>query len=332
MPTNPPTTLETIQTKVRKLTRSPSTAQLSTADLNDYINTFIAYDFPDHIRLFDTKTTFSFYCNPFQDTYLTDTSILPITNPLFDFQNKYISIDGPLYIAGYESYLSQSREEFFNQYPLFNNIQTIGTGNGVATTFTGTLNDIPVLRDEVTFSSVDTNNNGLALADDGNGALVDQLGTGGTGTINYVTGVFSATFSAAPGNTEPVTAQTRPYVPARPRSMLFFDNKFTLRPVPDQPYKITFDAFMRPTAILAGENPQLQDWWQYIAYGAAVKVLQDRMDMDTVNMIMPEFKQQEILVLRKTLVNMAKERTHTIYSDQTGLGSGPFSRNSGSSW
>jgi hypothetical protein len=332
MPTNPPTTLETIQTKVRKLTRSPSVAQLSTADLNDYINTFIAYDFPDHIRLFDTKTTFSFYCEPYQDVYLTDTSITPTTNPLYDFQNKYISIDTPLYIAGYESYLSQSREEFFNQYPLFNNIQTVATGNGVLLTFTGTLNDIPVLRNEVTFSSVDINNNGLALADDGNGALVDQLGTGGTGTINYVTGAYSVTFNAAPANSEPITAQTRPYVASRPRSMLFYDNKFTLRPVPDKPYKITFDAYMRPTAILAGENPQLQDWWQYIAYGAAKKVFEDRMDQESVNMIMPEFKEQERLVLRKTLANMSKERTATIYSEQTGLGSGPFGRNGGSFW
>lgn len=65
-------TLAAIQTKVRRLTRTPSTAQLSVADLNEYINTFILYDFPEHLRLFDLRTTFTFTTQPFQDTYPTD--------------------------------------------------------------------------------------------------------------------------------------------------------------------------------------------------------------------------------------------------------------------
>jgi len=335
MPSNPPTTLQTIRNKVRLLTRTPSTAQLSDTDLDNYINTFIAYDLPDHVSLFDVKTTFSFYCQPNIDVYYTDTTHTnavqtPTTSVLYDFINKYTSIDNPLIIAGYESYLTQSRQSLYEQYPLINNILTVNTGNGVTTVFTGTLNALPVLRNEVTFGSTDINGLGLTLADDGLGNLVDPQFATSTGTINYITGAYTLTWATAPANGAPILAETVPYVASRPTTMLFYDNKFTLRPVPDKPYKITFDVFFRPVAFLATpgtQNPLLQDWWQYIAYGAAKKIFEDRMDQDSVASIMTEFKQQERLVLRKTLKNQSKERAATIYSEQSGLGSNPFGWN-----
>ena len=39
-------TLGAIRNKVRLLTHSPSTAQLADADIDQYVNTFILYDFP----------------------------------------------------------------------------------------------------------------------------------------------------------------------------------------------------------------------------------------------------------------------------------------------
>lgn len=44
--------LADIQAKIRRLTRSPSLQQLSDATLNNYIDTFILYDMPEHLRLF----------------------------------------------------------------------------------------------------------------------------------------------------------------------------------------------------------------------------------------------------------------------------------------
>jgi hypothetical protein len=99
--------------------------------------------------------------------------------------------------------------------------------------------------------------------------------------------------------------------------MLYYDEKFTLRPVPDDAYQVQVDAYIRPTELLASnQSPDLEQWWQYIAYGAAKKILEDRMDMDTVAQILPEFKQQERLVLRKTIVTQTKERVATLYTDQ----------------
>ena len=62
---------------------------------------------------------------------------------------------------------------------------------------------------------------------------------------------------------------------------------------------------------MCGDRPQ---WWQYIAYGASKKIFEDRMDNDSVDLIMPEFKTQERLVLRTTLTQQANERTVTIYT------------------
>ena len=103
-----PPTLTQIQTKVRRLTRSPSTAQLTDADLNNYINTFVVYDFPENLRTFNLSTEFSFYTNPGQDVYNTDIASFggpggAINNPLYNFQNKYLTVHDPIYIAGFRS-------------------------------------------------------------------------------------------------------------------------------------------------------------------------------------------------------------------------------------
>ena len=54
--------------------------------------------------------------------------------------------------------------------------------------------------------------------------------------------------------------------------------------------------------------------------GTAKKIFEDRTDSDSVQLLMPEFKTQERLALRTTLVQMTKERTATIYAENSGLG------------
>src|ERR1700682_1382899 len=111
----PDSTLQAIENKVRRLTRSPSTAQLTVADLENYINTFVVYDFPEHLRTFQLRTTFSFYTNPYQDVYRTDKASYGdpvanpsiVNNPLYNFQNNYLTVHPPIYIAGYQSFFTQ---------------------------------------------------------------------------------------------------------------------------------------------------------------------------------------------------------------------------------
>jgi hypothetical protein len=375
MAINPPsTTLATIQQKVRRLTRSPSTAQLSDDDLNQYINTFVVYDFPEHLRMFNLRTVFKFWANPYQDVYPTDilsfgSATQAASQPLYDFQNKYLSIADPVYIAGYQSFYTQSREQMFGIYPQTNNIQAIGpTGDGVTTRFTGFIPIIStsinpnsaqggacLVKNNVLFDSVDVNFNGISMIDQpvidsvtgnptvwGNLYVPNQLPavpvmTGGAtpyapnsdghinenNYVNYVTGQFVVTFPNAPMQGVLINSQTIPQVVSLPQALMFYDDKFTLRPVPDQPYQINFEAYVRPTYLLTtSQSPALNEWWQYIAYGAAKKIFEDRMDMDSVQLILPEFRKQETLCLRRTIVQYTNERVATIYTEQTSFGPG----------
>lgn len=331
--------LDTIRTKVRRLTRTPSTNQLSDATIDDYINTFVLYDFPEHLRLFSFKKTFSFYSEPYVDVYETDTATP--TAPLFNFKNKYITVHPPIYVAGYPVWYSQSRAQFFAMYPLTNSIKSIGTtGDGVTTAFNGTLAGITtgsvIVRNHVVVSSIATNGDAITLIDDpqdattGNLVVPNDTSTGNAlGTINYVTGAFTLNFPTPPGSGEDINFEILVKATARPQGILYYDNKFTLRPVPDQSYKITMDVYERPTDLINdGDEPELEQYWQYIAYGAARKVFQDRMDMDSLALIEPEYKKQEQLVLRRTIVQQSNQRTSTIYTTTLGgpglYGSGFF--------
>lgn len=316
-------TLLAIRKKVRRLTRSPSVDQITDAGINEYINTFVLYDFPEHLRLFSLRKTFTFYTDPGTDAYETGSTA---PDQLADFNNKYITTHEPVYVAGYKSLFTQSRDQFYGIYPFTNSIVSTGrTGDGAAVAFTGTLSSVPVLKNNVLFTSIDTNGDGLKLYDDPDAAgPTGSLDGDGTGLINYDTGAFSLLFNAAPANGEVIYSETVPYVAARPDAILYFDNTFIVRPVPDKVYPIVMEVYARPTELLAdGTEPELEQWWQYIAYGAAKKVFEDRTDRESVQEIMPEFKQQEALVLRRTIVQQTKERVATIYTEGLGTVYGP---------
>jgi hypothetical protein len=370
-------TLAAIETKVRRLTRSPSLAQLTQADLDNYINTFVLYDFPEQLRTFIAREPFTFWCQPFQDVY--PTNIIGFggasgaqNNPLYNFQNIYLTVHPPAYIAGYQSFYSQDREQFFGIYPFVESIVSIpGVGDGITTSYSGVINaaqaivpsnltqQVVLLRNNVLFSSVDLYGNGLAMIDvpvldsvTGNptpyGNLYQQNSSSFPTTpllattpymlnnapilannyINYVTGQFVVTFPFAPASGELISSQTSPQIVSLPQSLLYHNNEFTLRPVPDQPYAINFEVYVRPTELLASnQSPDLEEYWQFIAYGAARKILQDRLDMDSVQMIEPEFREQMRLCLRRTIVQNTNQRTATIYTEQTS-----FTGQGGNGW
>lgn len=158
--------------------------------------------------------------------------------------------------------------------------------------------------------------------------------------INYFTGQFVVTFPFAPAAGQPINSQTVPVQTSMPQALLFYNNKFTVRPVPDQPYRIQFQCYQNPSVLFdsqvgieeqivqpQGTNPDgytstLAEFWQLYAYGAAKKIFEDSMDLESVQMIMPEFTNQMCMMERRTLVQYATQRSSTIYTEQTGHGSG----------
>ncbi len=82
------------------------------------------------------------------------------------------------------------------------------------------------------------------------------------------------------------------------------------------------EVYKRPTELLeSNQNPELNEWWQYIAYGTAKKIFEDRMDLESVQMILPEYKKQEALILRRTIVQQTSQRTSTIYEQESNTSS-----------
>ena len=365
------TTLVAIRKLVRWLTKSPTPDLLTDATIDENVNTYTLYDFPQALRLFDLHTTVSWTCLPYVDTYKTDKSTAP-TWPLYNFRNRYTSVNPPVYVAGYLANYSQSREQFYGAWPQVASIQQQTAGDGATTNFSGFVTNAGgasannaqgtfILQNNVTFSSVDTNNNGVALVDqpilDSVTLLPTQYGrmynpsypapaplvlpapytTAGTfpnnNFINYYTGQYNITFTAAPKEGQAVNSQVYYYVPSRPLSVLYYDNQFVLRPVPDQPYKITIEAYTLPSELLlSAQSPELEQWWQLIAYGAAIKILQRRFDYDGVALITPEFKNQENLALSRTVVQQTTQRVGTIYSNQNDLGPGWSNWNGYGQW
>ena len=371
--------LETIRIKIRRLTRSPSQAQLSDTEIDNYINTFLQFDFPEHLRTFNYRTSFSFYTNPGQDIYNTDISYYgtATNNPLYNFQNNYLTVHPPVYIAGYQSVFSQSPEQLYSIYPMTKSIVSIGSvGDGITTSFTGTIvpnqaiipqnnfyQYITLLQNNVMFSSINSFGLGISLIDspvvDKSTGYNTQLGILYDPSnppvslpiyctpqgiplsymndpnfapylnnwVNYSTGQYSITFTAAPGPMQAINSQASPEYASLPQMLMFYGNQFVVRPIPDQPYEINFEVYKLPTQLLSdSQSPDLFEYWQYIAYGSAKKIFEDRMDLDSVAMILPEYKIQERLCLRRTIVQNTNERTATIYSEQS------QSNNSGQWW
>lgn len=352
MPTTPPglpNTLGDIIQKVRRITKSPSANQITDNQIIQYINTYFLYDFPQELRLENTLSNFSFTTIPNQESYSVPT-------------DSVITVSSPVYINGYQSLFTQSQEKFYMLYPRLGvTSNNIAVGNGTAGPYSFTLSNGPLLQNNIVVSTVDVAANNAIGTDspistafgDFRGQYVNTAGS----SINYLTGVGAVTFVNNIDVGTPINAQSVPYSPSRPVAMLFFHDVFYLRPIPDSAYLVNVQAYINPIACLTGQSynpptgggtddtmypsppsvahvpvgfqfdtdtPQLKQWWQLIAWGASMKVFEDRGDLENIQRFMPLFQNQRDLVLRRTLVEMANERSATIYSEQVQYPVGNF--------
>ncbi len=320
--TVPIASLAAIRNKVRLLTGSPDVNTLTDVQSDEYTNTFYLYDMPEQLRLFNLKVEYEFYTQPNVDAYFFPSNPPAVAGG----PPGYLTVGPPTFIAGYQSFWTQSQDQFFRMYPQLEFIEELGTGDGSAGPYTLAFTNIPMLRgydspgtdtilSQVLVTGVDATGGNQVARDNGAGLWIDEAGNPLSGSIDYVTGTGTIQFANAV--TGIINGQNIPYVAARPQGILFYNDTFFMRPVPDQAYKVQLDAYRTPTALLAaGENPQLNEWWQYLAFGTAKKVFEDRLDVDGLAKIMPLLDEQQRLILRRTLVQLTNERTATIYTEQ----------------
>src|SRR5208337_4921676 len=164
-----------------------------------------------------------------------------------------------------------------------------------------------------------TNGNTLNVTDDGNGNLI---GNCTAGNINYQTGQIlnlSFTQPVPPGNA--IQIQYNPIVPSIPLSILFFQNQFVLRPVPDKGYTVQLVAYRQPSQALANTpafagSPELSEWWECIAVGAAKKIYEDRLDFTGVAQMDKMLQERYNIVRTRTYAQLGKQRIQTLFADQ----------------
>jgi hypothetical protein len=139
------------------------------------------------------------------------------------------------------------------------------------------------------------------------------------GTINYVSGAITMNWGVIPDAGSQIQAQYIFYSTGRPYDVLFYHNKFHMRPVPDKAYKVVINAYLQPTSLFADpetQSPEQREWWQMIAYGASLKIFADRADFESLQQFEALFEEQKLLSQRRTLKQITNQRTNTIYESQ----------------
>lgn len=314
-----------IKAKIRRITGRPSVNQLTDAELIDYINSFLVYDFPLHNRDFYLRQTYSFQLTPSVAVY----SIQAIKNTYSDFEP-------PLYVDGFLSQYFQNEQGFYSLYPRmkYSAVFSLGTGNP-ATVYNGTYQYTPIDAGTCIISAQDVAGNVMTATDVRNpvnfalGTFVDQTGAAIVGSqINYITGVITGiTFTAAVPTGENINISANNFIRARPFAMLYYNNEFRFWPFPDKSYTVQIVAFRNPTATTALGGtlfPELIQWGDVIAYGSALKILADNLDMDSYVKVKALFDEAKRLAERRTMKQLSTQRAATIYDDGMGYPAGGF--------
>lgn len=140
-------------------------------------------------------------------------------------------------------------------------------------------------------------------------------------TINYQTGIANVRFTDADGTAlnvpagQDINAQAYFFQPGLPRAILFYNNILTLRNPPDLQYLVELDAYLTPAAFLnTGSAIPFGYMAEYIARGAARKMLSDTGDTEQFMFYEQFFREQEQLVWKRSQRQFTATRTETIFS------------------
>lgn len=354
-------TLQDIILKVRRLTGSGTSLQLTDAQIIDYLNSFYLYDFPAEFRSLKLKDKYTFNTIRGIDTYAFDSE-------------HYTTVEMPCYCAKREIKLFQDPWNFYGVWFNWQQQQNFDQGDNTVGPYAGTVQSTPIIRSTSNNPMVQTKTQPttvfpagypvafqqanpsrvqnilitaptatfgvtLNVTDDGAGNLIGDCTTG---TIDYETGAIAdLRFTTAVPEGENINIQYNPATLAIPLGIMFYQNQFTLRPVPDKGYTVELIAYRLPSQALLGTNdpdnpvttgtPELKEWWETLAFGASKKIYEDRLDPDGVALMDKSLEEAYTRNETRTYAQLGKQRIGTIFADQlTGnYGSGGWGWGSG---
>lgn len=365
--------LNRLRYTIRKITGKYDTTQLpdtsvgevnisNPAGIDDYINDFYLYDLPEDLRSLRLRNFYTFTTIPNCGTYAIPQNIIQIYDPV--------------YVDNYQFAFYQDPNVFYRIWPELNFInQAIKTTVSGTKTYTFTLTQTPVQQGTVviglqpnqdgspspffeTFTDVDTPiplDIPIQQKFTNPGTLTGTFG--GTGTVDYLTGVVSITYNTAPTvSGVNINAHYHPYVASRPRDIMVWQQQVFMRPIPNDVYAVKMMAYMLPTTVLSAATnatvrpsfavdsattnssaptattvqiqgfsgnsgslptdlPQFNEFWQVLAYGAALKIFAEDGEHTEYERYVPYYEKAKLLVQRKTLKQIAQNRIQTPYAE-----------------
>jgi len=138
-------------------------------------------------------------------------------------------------------------------------------------------------------------------------------------TVNYFTGEVSVTFPVNIPAGNNINVQCNFFTSGLPRSILYYNNTLTLRSPPAMQYLVQLDAYLTPAAFLTtSQSIPFGYMAEYLARGAARKILSDTGDIEQFQFYEPLFREQELLVWKRSQRQWTSNRTPTIYSQGIG--------------
>jgi hypothetical protein len=156
----------------------------------------------------------------------------------------------------------------------------------------------------------------------GNQALPGSYTTT-SNTVNYFTGEVNVTFPVSIPSGQNINAQCFFFQSGLPRAILYYNNVLTLRSPPDTQYLVELNAYLSPAAFFSNDQAiPFAYMSEYIARGAARKILSDTGDFEQFQFYEPIFKEQELLVWKRSQRQWTTTRTNTIYSQGFAQGGG----------
>lgn len=270
------------------------------------------------------------YLNPLQPVATGDgtTTTFQLNLPFFPAIPGHLDMTG--IIANINAGNANQDPYFATSFPLTStntiNLPTTSFFPGVYITYTNANGSNTLVTDSGVFLSNATGGDlyGLLMvngnAPTGNIPLSSNTYSMTVNTVNYSTGVVNVTFPTAPPDGSQIQAQCYFYEQGLPRAILYWNNTITLRNPPNTQYLIELDAYLSPAAFLSSSQAiPFAYMAEYIARGAARKILSDTGDTEQFMFYEPLFKEQEMLVWKRSQRIFTSNRTPTIFSQGLGI-------------
>lgn len=169
-----------MRTKVRRLTASPSSSQLTDDQIDEAVQTAYVQELPADVKSEFFKEVVEVYLEPNQDRYALAGEVNTPSNPDANTSgNVYESIREPVHVEGRRARFYKDRGQFYADWPRTATLDTSLEGDGSTTSFSVTLS-APTLQKEIVIGTK-VGGQTLRLKDGGDGVIynTEQVSTEG---------------------------------------------------------------------------------------------------------------------------------------------------------